>query len=98
MNTDELFAQMMQDELEDAKKLRPIEYAKLRGLYAQHVYRYIRQGKLPVEVCQCGRKVVDIEVADEVFKVGRSRVQGTFEASVQAEEKMARSDLDTREQ
>lgn len=96
-NIDDLIEQMQKDELEDASKLKPIQYAKLRNLYPQRVYKAIRGGKLDVETCLCGSKVIDIEAADEVFKVGRHAVQGTL-TSLQEEEEVSGSDVDTRDE
>jgi hypothetical protein len=67
-NTDELIEQMMRDELADATKLTPIEYARLRGMKPQLVYYHIRQTHLKVERCICGRKVIDVATADAFFQ------------------------------
>lgn len=93
---DDVIAKMMKDELEDAKRLKPIQYAKLRGLYPQRVYKAIRNRKLEVITCDCGSKVIEVAVADEVFKVGRARIQGTLEA-LSEEEEVPGSDLDSDE-
>jgi hypothetical protein len=70
LTTDELFAQMEQDELEDRiaeqSKASPIEYAKTHGIKPQMVYYWIRTGKLKKEMCVCGRSVIDIAEADAV--------------------------------
>lgn len=92
---DDVIAQMMKDEYEDAEQLKPIQYAKLRGLYPQRVYKAIRDRKLEVISCLCGSKVINVDAADKVFKVGKHRAgpQGTL-ASLQAEEEVPGSDLD----
>lgn len=44
------------------------EYAKLRGRSPQLIHYYIRTGKLETEACECGRKCVRVEEADQFFK------------------------------
>jgi hypothetical protein len=61
----------MQDDVEGATKLPPIQYAKLRGIYPQKVYGALRNGKLVWDTCDCGRRVVVVEEADEYFKLGK---------------------------
>ena len=70
-NMDELIRQMEQDELEDATKLSPREYGKLRGIQPQLVYYHIREGHIKKETCICGRTVVDIDACDQYFKKGK---------------------------
>lgn len=76
-NLDELFQMMQEDEQRDKaealKKLTPIEYAKLRRMAPQRVYYFLRNHvtkndvTLQTEMCQCGRKVLDVEAADKFF-------------------------------
>lgn len=79
-NTDELIQAMQEDELSDAVKLTPREYARIRSQYvksAQIVYYHIRQGHLKLERCLCGRSVVDVKLADEYFESRRKEVGTT---------------------
>lgn len=69
-STDELMRQMELDDLEDATKLSPRDYGKLRGIAPQLVYYHIRQGHIDKERCLCGRSVIDIDKADQYFKKG----------------------------
>lgn len=61
------------EELRDAEKLSVREYAELRSLETgtivqpQLLYYYIRTGKLEVERCLCGRKVIDVKTTNEFF-------------------------------
>lgn len=55
---------------ETATKLSPREYGKLRGIAPQLVYYHMRQGHIDKEVCLCGRSVIDIDKADQHFKLG----------------------------
>ena|SRR6266480_7872356 len=55
------------DKAETLKKLTPIEYARLRGKVPQIIYYHIRNHHLETEICQCGRKVIDVATADEYF-------------------------------
>ena len=70
---DDAIKNMELDDLEGATKLPPIQYAKLRGIYPQKVYGALRNHKLQWSTCECGRKVVVVEEADEYFKLGRYR-------------------------
>ena len=67
---DDLIREMQRDDLEGATKLPPIQYAKLRGIYPQKVYKALRSHKLEATRCDCGRKVVVVAEADEYFKLG----------------------------
>jgi hypothetical protein len=69
-NFDELAAQIAHDELADATKLTPIEYGRLRKISPQLIYYHLRQQHITLERCICGRKVIDVKLADEYFKVG----------------------------
>lgn len=72
MNTDDLIAQMEQDELKDELEestvCTPINYAKAKGISPQVVYYHIRVGHLKPERCACGRRVINIEEADKLFR------------------------------
>lgn len=67
---DDLMRQMELDELQDATKLSPRDYGKMRGIQPQLVYYHIREGHIKKEHCLCGRSVVDIDAADMYFKKG----------------------------
>lgn len=58
----------IEDQAETVGFLTPREYAKLRGMQPQLVYYFIRTKKIEVELCKCGRKVVNVETADEFFR------------------------------
>jgi len=68
---DEVMRQIELDELSDATKLTPRDFAKLIGRAPQLVYYYIRTNKIDVEICQCGRKVIDVKQAKEVFGIDK---------------------------
>lgn len=67
---DDVIRQMQIDEAEGATKLSPIEYARLRGIAPQKVYRALRLGKLVWDRCECGRRVVVVSDVDEYFGLG----------------------------
>jgi hypothetical protein len=73
MNTDELFAQMEEDEradrLEEQTLATPIDYARTRGIRPQQVYYHLRQGHLNWHTCSCGRRVISIQEADKLLGV-----------------------------
>jgi hypothetical protein len=58
----------IQDQVDEVGKLTPREYAKLRGIAPQMVYYHIRNKHLEIELCICGRKVIDVKTADKVFE------------------------------
>lgn len=70
-NVDDLFAQIEADEradrLAEQTKASPIDYAKLRGIRPQMVYYHLRRGNLQWDSCECGRRVIVIAEADEIF-------------------------------
>jgi hypothetical protein len=70
MNLDELLAQIEEDERHDATLLPPIQYARLRGIYPQRVYKAIRNDRHKKTIwkfCDCGRLVVIVSEADKLF-------------------------------
>lgn len=70
---DDLFRQIQEDELTDKVETTthatPIEYARARGMVPQKVYYALRnhRDKLNTEQCKCGRRVLDITLADSYF-------------------------------
>jgi hypothetical protein len=68
MNTDELFELMQRDEEEDARYITPVNYGRLRGIAPQLIYYYIRTHKITYKRCDCGRKVIEKEEADEYLR------------------------------
>jgi hypothetical protein len=68
MGIDETIAQMQADEEADAKLITPVNYGKLRGIKPQLIYYYIRAGHITYMHCDCGRKVIVKEEADEYLR------------------------------
>lgn len=68
---DDAIREMEKDDLEGATKLPPIQYAKLRSIYPQKVYTALRNRKLEWSKCECGRRVIVVEEADALFKLGK---------------------------
>jgi hypothetical protein len=68
VNTDEFIAMMQRDEEEEARYITPVNYGRLRGIKPQLIYYYIRKGHITVQRCNCGRKVVEKEEADEYLR------------------------------
>jgi hypothetical protein len=58
---------------DDITKMSVIEYARYKSrvtgtkVQPQLVYYYLRTGKIKEEICICGRKVIDVQSADEYF-------------------------------
>lgn len=71
-NIDDLFKQMEADELSDVIEefdlATPINYARARGITPQSVYYHIRAGHLTKSHCACGRWVITVSEADEIFR------------------------------
>jgi len=88
---DDAIEEMRLGDLEGASKMAPIPYAKSRGIYPQKVYAAIRNHKVVPEHCSCGRTVVDVEAADEYFKLGKWK---RTDSTVPEEEEVPGSDLD----
>lgn len=73
---DDAIKEMQLGDLEGATKMSPIDYAKLRGIYPQKVYGALRNHKLKDTKCDCGRRVIVVEEADEYFKLGKWKRAG----------------------
>jgi hypothetical protein len=77
-------AQQHLDDLKDQAEITgimsPRDYAKLRGIYPQRVYYSIRHGQLADRVCDCGRRVIRVTEADELYGF-KSVQQGIQKAS-----------------
>ena len=57
----------LEDQAEVVGFLTPREYARLRHFTPQNIYHHIRQKHIEVELCRCGRKVIDVKKTDEYF-------------------------------
>jgi hypothetical protein len=68
MDIDETIRQMMADEEEDAPCITPVNYGHLRGMAPQLVYYHIKAGHIVAFRCECGRRVVRKEEADDYFR------------------------------
>lgn len=81
MGIDDLWKQIEEDEradkIESTSHATPIEYAKSRGMAPQKVYYALRnhKDKLSTELCQCGRRVLDITLADIYFGINQTTEQ-----------------------
>ena len=71
MGIDDFLKQIQEDEQEDRirqqTKATPIDYARSRSITPQKVYASLRNHKLAKHQCECGRKVIDIQEADELY-------------------------------
>ena len=67
-NIDDFIRRLEQDDKESQRLITPVAYGKLRGIAPQQVYYYIRTKKLETEVCDCGRRCIRIEDADELLR------------------------------
>jgi hypothetical protein len=75
----------LRDQAEEVGYLTPREYAKARGMNPQLVYYYIRTGKLKDERCQCGRRVLHVQTADQVLQTKAASRPGVLDTRTDAE-------------
>jgi hypothetical protein len=68
LNTDEVIRQMQLDELSDAKLISPVDYAHIRPITPQLVYYAIKTNKIGIQYCQCGRRCIDKDEADDYYR------------------------------
>lgn len=77
MGIDDFLKRVQEDEeadkLETQTHATPIEYARSRGMAPQRVYYHLRNNRLASSTCQCGRRVIDMAEADELFDIKRER-------------------------
>ena len=67
-NIDDFIRRLEQDDKESQRLITPVAYGKLRGIAPQQIYYHIRTKKLETEVCDCGRRCIRIEDADELLR------------------------------
>jgi hypothetical protein len=70
----------IQDQADVVGKLTPREYAQLRGMSPQLVYYYIRNKVLELEYCLCGRRVLDVNKADDNLQKKKEARSGKLDA------------------
>ena len=58
----------IEDQAQEVGFLTPREYAKIRFMQPQLVYYHIRNKHIEVELCRCGRKVINVKAVDEYFE------------------------------
>lgn len=67
-NADDVIRDMMAFDNEGSEFMTPVQYAKIRPVYAPQVYGWMKNGTLPWKYCDCGRKVINVEQADELLR------------------------------
>lgn len=71
MGIDDVLRQMEEDDRSDRVAEQtlasPIDYARSRGIAPQKVYKSLRDKRLEWAHCGCGRKVIVIDEADELY-------------------------------
>lgn len=71
MGIDDFLKAIQEDEQHDRvatqTKATPIDYARSRGIAPQKVYKSLRGRKLEWHSCECGRRVIAIAEADELY-------------------------------
>lgn len=68
MDEKELELLDIEDQAAEVGKLTPREYAKIRHMQPQLVYYHLRLNHFKLEMCVCGRKVIDVKEADAYFE------------------------------
>lgn len=71
--------QDIEEQAREVGKLTPREMAKLLDVYPQQVYKEIREGRLELEWCICGRRVVDVAKATDVFQAKARKRRGVLD-------------------
>lgn len=69
-NLDEFMQRLDKDERESQRLMSIRDYAKHRNMAPQLIYYHLRNTKAfrdLVEICECGRRCIDVKVADEFF-------------------------------
>jgi hypothetical protein len=69
ISDDDLDRLELEDQAEVVGFLTPREYAKLRGKSPQLIYYHIRNKHIDIEPCRCGRKVLEVALADKFFGI-----------------------------
>lgn len=64
----ELELEDIAEQADEVGFLTPREYGRLHGIAPQLLYYYIRNKKLRIEICKCGRKVLDVKETDKFFE------------------------------
>lgn len=65
----------IRDQAATVGKLTPREYAKIRNMQPQLVYYHLRNHHIDLELCVCGRKVIDVKKTDAFFSKLRGEIQ-----------------------
>jgi hypothetical protein len=77
-NTDEFIERVRRDELGELEWMTPVAYAKVRPISSPQIYQMARNHKLAdeegelLEMCRCGRKVLNVNRADRLFASRRN--------------------------
>jgi hypothetical protein len=67
MDEEDLERMEIEDQAATVGKLTPREYAKIRNMQPQLVYYHLRNNHIELELCICGRKVIDVKKTDDFF-------------------------------
>jgi RNA-splicing ligase RtcB len=76
ISEEELDRLELEDQVSEVGKLTPREYGRLRKIQPQLVYYHIRTGHVELETCVCGRKVIDVSLADKFFEEAKAEKKG----------------------
>ena len=68
MNADDIIKDMMAFDNEGSEWMSPVQYAKIRPVHAPQVYGWMKNGTLEWKYCDCGRRVINVEEADELLR------------------------------
>ena len=68
MNADDLIREMQAFEQEGAAFMTPVQYSKIRPIRSPQLYAYMRKGALAWKRCDCGRRVISVDEADELLR------------------------------
>jgi hypothetical protein len=68
VNADDLIKEMQAFDREGAEFMTPIQYSKIRPILAPQIYGWMKRGLLTWKHCDCGRRVINVEEADELMR------------------------------
>lgn len=68
MNIDDIMSDMAAFDNEGAEFMTPIQYSKIRPVQAPQIYGWMKRGYLNWKHCDCGRRVINVQEADDLMR------------------------------
>lgn len=67
-NIDDILKDMEAFDREGAEFMTPVQYSKIRPVQAPQIYGWLNKGVLNWKRCDCGRKVINVQEADDLLR------------------------------